>query len=76
MRDKIICLTIVVLALSTPVAAGGWSFGIGTGIGSLDIDGVAGFNTPTGAADFDASLKPDELREYTESEFGFGGFAK
>ena len=57
--------------------AAGWTYGIGTGPQALDVDGDGGFNTRLlGPVDFDASLKPDEFREYTESALGFGGFAQ
>lgn len=57
--------------------AEGWSFGIGTGISALDASGDGGFNTKLlGPVDFDASLNPDEVSDYMESAFGFGGFAK
>lgn len=64
------------LLAASMTQAEGWVFGIGTGIQALDVDGDGGFNTPLGPVDFDASLKPGDFREYTESAFGFGGFAK
>jgi len=62
----------------TPVAsAEDWSFGIGTGISALDVDGDGGFNTRLlGPIDFDASLEPDQVRDLAESAFGLGGFAR
>ena len=72
-----ICILAATLAFSSTASAEDWTFGIGTGIASLDVDGVGGFNTELfGPVEFDASMKPDEIREYTESAFGFGGFAK
>jgi len=54
-----------------------WSFGIGTGLQSLTVDGDGGFDTKlAGPLAFDASLDADEVRELVSSGFGFGGFAK
>jgi hypothetical protein len=73
---KIILIGVGILACSAANAEG-WSYGIGTGLQALDVDGDGGFNTQLlGPVDFDASLAADEFREYTESAFGFGGFAK
>jgi hypothetical protein len=76
MNKRGISLMVAAMVFSTTVAAEGWSFGIGTGISALDVDGVGGFDTASGPVEFDASMKPDDMNEYAESAFGFGGFAK
>lgn len=78
MKKHILAIAILTCLLMPlgALADDGWKFGIGTGISLLDVDGDAGFNTPVGPVLFDASMTSDEVREYTESAFGFGGFAK
>lgn len=50
-----------------------WRFGVGTGIGALEVDGDAGFNTRLlGPVEFDASLEPDEVQDYLDSAFSLG----
>lgn len=78
---KVLNLAVVLCVnLSIPLtvsASEGWQFGIGTGISALDINGDVGFNTESlGPIDFDASIEPDEVWEYIESAFGFGGFVR
>ena len=53
-----------------------WNYGIGTGIGVLQVDGDSGFDTRLfGPIAFDASLDTDEIAELMKSAFGIGGYA-
>jgi len=67
---------LIFVFLSTGTWAEEWKFGIGTGIFFLNIDGDGGFNTGKGSVDFDASMDSDEMRDYIDSAFGLGGYAK
>jgi hypothetical protein len=79
MRKFIIPILLVVLTFGTAykAAAEGWTAGIGTGFFGLNIDGTQGVNLPLlgGATELDLKMDPDEVREYTDSAIGFGGFA-
>ena len=76
MDVKAICLTTVVLAFSTTVAAQDWRLGIGTGISFLALSGDGGVDSANGPFDFNARMKPNEVSEITESAFGISGFAE
>ncbi len=76
---KIFCrllISISLVSVASTAYSQDWSFGIGTGLSALDVDADAGFGTVSGPIDFDASMKPSDFREYTESAVGLGGFAK
>jgi len=51
-----------------------WKFGIGTGFFGLNVDGDVGFDTALGTIVLDAELDNSDVRDLTESAFGFGGF--
>ena len=59
------------------VAHADWSFGIGTGIFRLNIDGDMGFNIAIAdvGVEFDVDLDPDDISDVMETAFGFGGYA-
>jgi hypothetical protein len=77
MKIRIICLATVSLAFSTTIAAEDWSFGIGTRLTYRAFTGDGGFHTKShGPVEFNASMKPNEVQEITESAFGFDGFAR
>jgi hypothetical protein len=60
------------------VAHADWSFGIGTGIFRLNIDGDMGFDiaiADVGPVEFDVDLDPDDVSDVMETAFGFGGYA-
>ena len=58
------------------VAHADWSFGIGTGIFRLNIDGDMGFDTAiAGPVEFEVDLDPDDISDVMETAFGFGGYA-
>jgi hypothetical protein len=58
------------------VAHADWSFGIGTGIFRLNVDGDMGFNVANaGPVEFDVDLDPDDIDDIMETAFGFGGYA-
>ncbi len=52
-----------------------WTFGIGTGLSLLDLDGDVGFTTADGGAIFELDLDNSDTADMFESAFGFGGFA-
>ncbi len=63
------------LSSSAFAAQSGWKFGIGTGPAAVAIDGTGGLNTVLGPVEVDFELSSDEVRDYTASAFGLGGFA-
>ena len=77
MKIKVICLATVALAFSTTIAAEDWSFGIGTRLTFRAFTGDGGFHTNLGGpVELNASMKPNEVKEITESAYGFNGLAK
>ncbi|MBW2174276.1 MAG: hypothetical protein JRF64_06480 [Deltaproteobacteria bacterium] len=60
------------------VAHADWSFGIGTGLFRLNVDGDMGFDIEydnIGPVEFDVDLDPDDVDDVMETAFGFGGYA-
>jgi hypothetical protein len=51
-----------------------WSFGIGTGLQSLALDGDVGFATDAGGVIEDMDLDNGDTADMFESAFGFAGF--
>ena len=76
---KILCKLVaasVLFLTSTALWAQDWNYGIGTGLGVLDVDGDSGFATRLlGPVAFDASLDSDEIRELMKSAAAIGGYA-
>ena len=62
-------------AQSANAAEDRWSFGIGTGISSLALDGDVGFATESGGVVGDFDLDNGDTSDMVDSAFGFGGFA-
>jgi hypothetical protein len=52
-----------------------WTFGIGTGLSSLNLDGDVGFATEDGGIIADLDLDNGDTADMFESAFGFAGFA-
>lgn len=52
-----------------------WTFGIGTGLGLLDLDGDVGFATGDGGIIADLDLDNGDTADMLESAFGFASFA-
>jgi len=65
----------VLLALPASAAENSWSFGIGTGLSSLSLDGEVGFATGAGGVIGDFDLDNSDTADMFKSAFGFGGFA-
>jgi len=58
------------------VAHADWSFGIGTGIFRMGMDGDMGLNMNiAGPVEFDVDLDPDDISDMLETAFGFSGYA-
>jgi len=60
------------------VAHADWSYGIGTGIFRLNIDGDIGYNIEynnIGPVEVGVDLDPDDIDDVMETAFGFGGYA-
>jgi len=60
------------------VAHADWSFGIGTGLFRLNVDGDMGFDIEydnIGPVEFDVDLGPSDIMDVAETMFGFGGYA-
>ena len=72
-------LALTVASLSVVPAANAakdeWTFGIGTGLASLALDGDVGFATENGGVIEDMDLDNGDTADMFESAFGFGGFA-
>jgi len=62
-------------AQSANAAENSWSFGIGTGISSLALDGDVGFATESGGVVGDFDLDNGDTGDMVDSAFGFFGFA-
>jgi hypothetical protein len=65
----------LLLAQSATAAEDSWTFGIGTGLSSLALDGDVGFATESGGVIGDFDLDNGDTADMFESAFGFGGFA-
>lgn len=65
----------ILLALPASAAEDSWTFGIGTGLSSLNLDGEIGFATESGGVVGDFDLDNSDTADMFESAFGFGGFA-
>jgi hypothetical protein len=77
-RMKIFAITMlsVLMVISfTSVSYAEWSYGIGTGIFRLNIDGDVGVQTRLGAVELEVDLDADDISDLMESAFGFGGYA-
>ncbi len=75
---KIICrllISISLVPLASTAYSQDWAFGVGSGLGALDVDGDAGFGSASGPIEFDASMNPSDFRRVTSSAVGIGGFA-
>jgi len=57
------------------VAHADWSFGIGTGIFLLNVEGDMGLDTASGPVELDVDLDPSDIMDVAETMFGFGGYA-
>jgi hypothetical protein len=68
-------LSAAALAPAVNAAEDRWSFGIGTGLSSLSLDGDVGFATPSGGVIGDFDLDNGDTADMFESAFGAGGFA-
>ncbi len=78
MKELIRTLAVVILTIApTSLMAQDWSYGIGTGLGAINVDGDSGFHTLLlGPIEFDASMDSDEITEVLKSAFAIGGYAK
>jgi len=65
----------LLLAQSASAAEDRWSFGIGTGISTLDLDGDVGFATGSGGFIGDFDIDNGDSADMLKSAFGGGGFA-
>lgn len=68
-------ITGLFLSAAAQAAEDRWSFGIGTGLSSLDLDGKVGFATSSGGLVGDFDLDNGDTADMFESAFGAGGFA-
>lgn len=79
MNLKKLCYVLSVLCILGigTTAHADWTFGIGTGISGLDVQGDLGFNSRLagGPVMVDVDLSPSDMSDYMESAFGLGGFA-
>jgi len=65
----------VFFVIDSPVYAE-WSFGIGTGISQMKVDGEQGFHTDlAGPIKYDVKLDPEDFNDLIDTAIGFGGFA-
>ena len=77
-RMKVFALTMlsVLMVISfTSVSYAEWSYGIGTGLLRLNIDGDVGLNTIQGDVQMGVDLDADDISDLMESAFGFSGYA-
>ena len=59
------------------LADDGWDFGIGAGLGALDIDGNGAVDTSVrGGVEFELELDPDDVWDASESGLGFALMAR
>ena len=68
-------ISISLVSVASTAYSQDWAFGVGSGLGGLDVDGDAGFGTVSGPIEFDASMNPSDFRRVTSSAVGIGGFA-
>ncbi len=60
----------------TSVSYADWSFGVGTGLFGLNVDGTLGLTTTlAGAVEMDVDLDAGDTMDLMESAFGLGGYA-
>jgi len=77
---KMKCLLLLMPALLlinfNGLAHAEWSFGIGTGLFRLNVDGDVGFHTNIeGPVKVEVDLDPKDFDDFMESAFGLGGYA-
>jgi len=76
---KVLSLTLLSLLMAisfTSVSYADWSFGIGTGLFGLNVDGEIGFHTNlAGSTKLDIDLDAEDTSDLMESAFGLGGYA-
>ena len=65
----------LLLAPAAQAAENEWTFGIGTGISLLDLDGDVGFATENGGVIAELDLDNGDTADMVESAFGFFSFA-
>jgi hypothetical protein len=69
-------LVALCILFCAPAAKAEWHFGIGTGFIFLNAQGDEGFHTDiAGPVEVDVDLDPDDFADFTQSAFGFGGYA-
>ncbi len=68
-------LSLLMVISFTSVSYAEWSYGIGTGLFRMNIDGDIGMNTNQGDVLMAVDLDADEISDLMESAFGFGGYA-
>lgn len=69
-------LSLVMVMSFSSLSYAEWNYGIGTGMFALNLDGTIGMNTVlAGPVELDIDLDADELSDYVETAFGFGGYA-
>lgn len=76
-KKNIISKALIVIALTgfSSAASAKWKFGIGTGLSALSYEGDVSVGTQIGPVDLDIDLSPEDFRDYTDTAFGFGGYA-
>jgi hypothetical protein len=75
---KVLCLILLNLLIAISfcsVSYADWSFGIGTGIFGLNIDGDVGMDTIAGPVEIEVDLDAGDTMDLLESAFGLGGYA-
>jgi hypothetical protein len=75
MKKTVLAIALATLAMPSLAAKDHWSFGIGTGLSSLNLDGDVGFATEEGGIIEDLDLDNGDTADMFESAFGFGSFA-
>jgi hypothetical protein len=76
MKWLLLTLLSVLMVISfTSVSYAEWSYGLGTGLFRLNIDGDIGLDTIQGAIQMDVDLDDDDISDLMESAFGLGGYA-
>jgi hypothetical protein len=75
---KVLCIILLNLLIAISfcsVSYADWSFGIGTGIFGLNIDGDVGMDTIAGPVEIEVDLEAGDTMDLMESGFGLGGYA-
>jgi len=76
---KIVLLTVCAVSLigaSSANAQKKWYFGIGSGFTLMNTKGDQGLNTVlSGPIESEIDMQPSDFNDFTESAFGFGGYA-